>query len=131
MDEAASNTSQALALLEQWTTAFKKSDVNRIVSLHAHDAVFVGSGSTSIVNSHEGIRSYFEAVLKHAPCSSELSNWTIRQISPDAVVVVGLDRNTVLRDGASVGNDGRVTFVIAKRGVDWKIVHFHRSRMPV
>jgi hypothetical protein len=25
---------------------------------------------------------------------------------------------------------GRVTFVIAKQGPDWKIVHFHRSAMP-
>ena len=25
---------------------------------------------------------------------------------------------------------GRVTFVVARRGTEWKIVHFHRSAMP-
>jgi hypothetical protein len=35
-----------------------------------------------------------------------------------------------MRDGQHVSDRGRVTFVIAKRGDDWRIVHFHRSALP-
>jgi hypothetical protein len=30
----------------------------------------------------------------------------------------------------ALSSPGRVTFVIARRGAEWKIVHFHRSGMP-
>jgi len=35
-----------------------------------------------------------------------------------------------VRDGQPFCANGRVTFVVAKRGADWLIVHFHRSAMP-
>ena len=50
--------------------------------------------------------------------------------SDDAVLVTGLDTVTGVRDGTPTSAVGRVTFVVAKRGADWQIVHFHRSAMP-
>jgi hypothetical protein len=41
-----------------------------------------------------------------------------------------LDTVTGVRDGQPVSANGRVTFVIGKRGSNWQIVHFHRSAMP-
>jgi hypothetical protein len=35
-----------------------------------------------------------------------------------------------VRDGKTISAPGRVTFIVAKRGAEWKIVHFHRSGMP-
>ncbi|HUR89590.1 MAG TPA: nuclear transport factor 2 family protein [Ramlibacter sp.] len=49
---------------------------------------------------------------------------------PRKVGVTGLDTVTGVRDGNPVTARGRVTFVIARRGADWQIVHFHRSAMP-
>jgi formylglycine-generating enzyme required for sulfatase activity len=46
------------------------------------------------------------------------------------VLVAGLNDSMGVSDGKPFSNSGRVTFVIAKRAVDWKIVHFHRSAMP-
>jgi hypothetical protein len=46
------------------------------------------------------------------------------------VVVPGLDTHTSVRDGTPVSSPGRFTYVIAKRGSDWQIVHLHRSAMP-
>jgi hypothetical protein len=51
-------------------------------------------------------------------------------VSDTAVVVTGLDTVTGVRDGTPISSNGRVSFVVAKRGSDWKIVHFHRSAMP-
>ena len=50
--------------------------------------------------------------------------------SDSAVVVTGLDTVTAVRDGQPVSADGTITFVVAKRGPDWKIIHFHRSPLP-
>ncbi len=51
-------------------------------------------------------------------------------VSDGSVVITGLDVTTAVRDGKTITNPGRVTFVVAKRGADWKIVHFHRSAAP-
>jgi ketosteroid isomerase-like protein len=51
-------------------------------------------------------------------------------LSDGAVVVTGLDATSAVRDGKSVSSPGRVTFVVAMRGAEWKIVHFHRSSIP-
>ena len=51
-------------------------------------------------------------------------------LSDTAVVITGLDTVTGVRDEKPFSAVGRVTFVVAKRGADWQIVHFHRSAMP-
>jgi hypothetical protein len=51
-------------------------------------------------------------------------------VSDTAVLVVGLDTVSAVRDGTPISAAGRVSFVLGKRGDDWKIVHFHRSAMP-
>ena len=51
-------------------------------------------------------------------------------VSDSTVIVTGLDMTTAVRDGKTLTNPGRVTFVIARRGAEWKIVHFHRSAVP-
>jgi hypothetical protein len=51
-------------------------------------------------------------------------------LSDEAVLVTGLNDSMGVQDGKPFSNPGRVTFVIAKRGPEWQIVHFHRSAMP-
>ena len=70
----------------------------------------------------QGIRKYFEVLLNDSTSATAV---------PDtAVVVTGLDTVTWVHNGNPISAKGRVTFVIAKRGPDWQIVHFHRSAMP-
>ena len=51
---------EALQVLEKWTKAFTDSDVDSIVKLYAPDALFLGTGSKTVVTKPEGIRTYFE-----------------------------------------------------------------------
>jgi ketosteroid isomerase-like protein len=55
----------------------------------------------------------------------------VRVASDDVVIITGLDRVSGTKDGSVYYAEGRVTFVIEKRGADWQIVHFHRSAMPL
>jgi len=121
----------ALQVLEKWTKAFTDSDVDGIVALYAPDALFIGTASKAVVDQPGPVRAYFErALLSNRPRTARLDSESILVISDSVVAVSGLDTITAVRDGKPVTAHGRVTFVVAKRGGDWKIVQFHRSPMP-
>ena len=121
----------ALQVVEKWAKAFTDSDVDGIVKLYAPDALFLGTGSKTVVVKPEEIRKYFEqALLSNRPRGARLDSNSAMVVSDTAVVVTGLDTVTGVRDGKPTSANGRVTFVVAKRGSDWQIVHFHRSAMP-
>jgi uncharacterized protein (TIGR02246 family) len=121
----------ALQVVERWAKAFTDSDVDGIVSLYAPDALFLGTGSKTVVTNPEGIRKYFEqALLNDRPRGARLDSNSTMVVSDTAVVVTGLDTVTGVRNGNPISANGRVTFVLGKRGPDWKIVHFHRSAIP-
>ena len=121
----------ALQVLEKWTKAFAASDVDTIVKLYAPDALFMGTGSKTVETDPAAIRKYFEgALLTRRPRAAPISSQEVMVLSDTAVLITGLNNSTGVLDGKTFSNPGRVTFVIAKRGSDWKIVHFHRSAMP-
>jgi uncharacterized protein (TIGR02246 family) len=121
----------ALQVVEKWAKAFGESDVDAIVKLYAPDALFLGTGSKTLVVAPEGIRKYFEqALLTNRPRGARLDSSSVMEVSDTAVVVTGMDTVTGVRDGTPTTAAGRVSFVIAKRGSHWQIVHFHRSATP-
>jgi uncharacterized protein (TIGR02246 family) len=120
-----------LEVLEKWSKAFSASDVDGIVKLYAVDTTFMGTGSKTVVVKSEEIRKYFEqALLNNRPRGAKLNTYSATVLSDTAVLFTGLDTVTGVRDGTPFSADGRVTFVVAKRGAEWQIVHFHRSAMP-
>ncbi len=121
----------ALQVVEKWTKPFTDSDVDGIVKLYAPDSLFLGTGSKTGVTRPEEIRKYFEqALLSNRPRGAKVGDHSVMVVSDTVVVVTGLDTVTGVRDGTPFSADGRVTFVVAKRGSDWQVVHFHRSAMP-
>ena len=128
---AAGPTEDALAVVAQWTAAFTASDVDAITKLYAPDALFIGTGSRAVVTEPAAVRAYFErALLTNRPRSARLDEQEITVLSETAVIVAGLDTVTSTRDGMTTSAVGRVTFVVARRGERWQIVHFHRSALP-
>ena len=122
---------EALAVVDEWVKAFAASDVDAIVKLNAPDALFMGTGSKTVVTDPADIRKYFEnALLTRKPRAAPISSSEVMVLSDSTVVIAGLNTSTGVLDGKTFSNPGRVTFVIAKRGPEWKIVHFHRSAMP-
>jgi uncharacterized protein (TIGR02246 family) len=121
----------AMQVIEKWAAAFNASDVETIVGLHAPDAMFLGTGSRAVVRKTEEIRQYFErALLTDRPRGARLESHSAMVLADGAVLISGLDVTTAVRDGKPLSNPGRVTFIVAKRANEWKIVHFHRSSMP-
>ena len=122
---------EALSVLENWTNAFAASDVDGIVKLYAPDALFIGTGSKTVVTDTQAIHKYFEeALLTRRPRAAPISSAEVMVLADNAVLVTGLNESMGVLDGKPFSSPGRVTFVIAKRGQEWLIVHFHRSAMP-
>jgi len=122
---------EAMQVVQKWAAAFNASDVDAIVALYAPDALFLGTGSRTVVLEPAGIREYFErALLTDRPRGARLLSHSLRVMSDTSVVITGLDETSMVRDGKTIASPGRVTFVVARRGADWKIVHFHRSGVP-
>jgi uncharacterized protein (TIGR02246 family) len=129
----ASPKDDALQVVAKWNKAFAEKDVDGIARLYAPDALFLGTSSKTVVVKPEGIRSYFAAALlnDNAPrisCCGD--DYSVMPLSDTEVVITGLDTLTGVRNGQPFSARGRVTFIVAKRGSDWQIVHFHRSAMP-
>jgi uncharacterized protein (TIGR02246 family) len=120
----------ALSVVDKWDKAFVASDVDGMVKLYAPDATFVGTSSKTPVIKAEGIRSYFENAFLTKFQSATFKESAATVLSDAAVLVTGLDVIDGMRDGRPVHAEGRVTFLVAKRGPDWQIVHFHRSAVP-
>jgi ketosteroid isomerase-like protein len=59
-----------------------------------------------------------------------VEKWAAAFNASDVDAITGLDATTAVRDGKTITSPGRVTFVVARRGPEWKIVHFHRSAVP-
>jgi uncharacterized protein (TIGR02246 family) len=130
-EETAAPAAEAMAVVQRWAKAFNESDVDAIVGLYAPDATFFGTGSKTLVNTPDGIRSYFTTGLQRdKPRGAELLEHSVKVISDDVVIVTGLDRVSGTKDGQIYHASGRVTFVLERRAGTWQIVHFHRSALP-
>jgi uncharacterized protein (TIGR02246 family) len=120
---------EALQVVEKWTKAFTESDVDGMVKLYAPDALFFGTSSKALLTKPDEIRKYFERALSTGRVDRKLDS-SVMVLSDTVVVVTGLETVTGVRGEKPFSGTGRVTFVVAKRGSDWQVAHFHRSRLP-
>lgn len=128
--ETKSPANDAREVVQRWATAFSESNVDAIVGLYAPDASFFGTGSKALVTTPEQIRSYFQGLHRDKPRAARLDAPLVQVVSDDVVIVTGIDRVSGTRDGSVYHAEGRVTFVLHKRGPGWQIAHFHRSALP-
>lgn len=121
----------AYRIVEKWSRAFTDADVDAIAKLYAPDALMIGTLGKAVLTKPEQIRSYFEVALNtNKPRTAILNSSEALVVDDNTVIISGFDTVTGVKDGQTIIGMGRVTFVIARRGSDWTIVHLHRSPMP-
>ncbi len=131
MPASADPKAGALGAVRSWIDAVNRNDLTGIVDNFASDASFFGTTTTTMVNSPDGIRQYFEGVYaKYAPVSVELGEVTVSVLSKDSAVVTGYDQWKVTVGGRPFGGIGRLSIAVSLRDGQWKIISFHRSMMP-
>jgi uncharacterized protein (TIGR02246 family) len=121
----------ALSALHAWVDAVNRHDLEAIVAIFAPDASFFGTSTQTLVSSSEGIRQYFDVVLKnYVPLKVALGSITVSELSPNSAVVTGYDKWQVTLNGESIEGIGRLSVAVALRDDHWRIISFHRSAMP-
>jgi uncharacterized protein (TIGR02246 family) len=121
----------ALSALHAWIDAVNRHDLSAIVEIFAPDASFFGTSTQTLVTSSEGIRQYFDVVLKnYVPLKVTLGLVTVSELSPDSAVITGYDKWQVTLNGESVEGIGRLSVAVVLRDDQWRIISFHRSAMP-
>ena len=121
----------ALSALHAWIDAVNRQDLEAIVAIFSPDASFFGTSTQTLVSSSEGIRQYFDVVLKnYVPLKATLGLVTVSELSPDSAVITGYDKWQVTLNGESVEGIGRLSVAVALRDDHWRIISFHRSAMP-
>jgi uncharacterized protein (TIGR02246 family) len=121
----------AYNVVAAWSAAFTAANVDAIAKLYTVDATMIGTFGTVVMTRPEQIRNYFDVALnKDRPRTATLNSSEAVVLDDNTVMIAGFDTVTSVKDGQPVSMKGRVTFVVAKRGADWMIVHLHRSPMP-
>src|ERR1700760_2051847 len=121
----------AREVVVKWGKAFTEGDVDAIARLYAPDALMIGTAGKTVLTRPEQIRQYFDVALnRDKPRTASLDSAEALVINDNTVVIAGFDTVTSTKDGQQVVTKGRVTFVVARRGADWLIVHLHRSPLP-
>ena len=121
----------ALSALHAWIDAVNRKDLEAIVAIFSPDASFFGTSTQTLVSSSEGIRQYFDVVLRnYVPLRATLGLVTVSELSPDSAVITGFDKWQITLNGESVVRIGRLSVAVALRDDHWRIISFHRSAMP-
>jgi uncharacterized protein (TIGR02246 family) len=122
----------AQQVVAKWSKAFTEADVDAIARLYAPDALMIGTQGKTVLTKPEQIRQYFDAALnRDKPRTASLDSSEALLIDDSTVIIAGFDTITSTKDGELIVTKGRVTFVVARRGADWLIVHLHRSPLPL
>jgi uncharacterized protein (TIGR02246 family) len=121
----------AYLVVENWSKAFTEADVDAIAKLYAPDALMTGTFGKAVLTKPEQIRKYFDVALNaDKPRTATLNTSESLVVDDNTVIIAGFDTITGMKEGQPTIGKGRVTFVVAKRGSEWKIVHLHRSPLP-
>lgn len=121
----------AYQVVTKWAQAFTDADANAIAKLYAPDALMIGTFGKAVLTKPEQIYKYFDGALNSdKPRTATLNSSEALVVDDNTVVITGFDTITGTKDGQQTIGKGRVTFVVAKRGADWLIVHLHRSPLP-
>jgi uncharacterized protein (TIGR02246 family) len=112
-----------------WVEAYNSRDPARITALYDPEAVFWGTTAKTVSANPASIAEYFKNAPKNPNARVSLGEQHIR-VYGDVAVNTGSYTFSNVREGKSVANAARYTFVYQNRGGKWMIIDHHSSRVP-
>lgn len=119
----------AKAIQAEWSDAFEKRDLDRLVALYAPQTAFWGS-TNDLHTDLEGVRSYFLDL----PLTYKRSYYDVPHIvrlGPDALAASGTVVFIKEVDGNDVQLHFRMTHVLVRRHGVWRIAAHHASPLTM
>lgn len=119
------------ALFDQWNSALRTGDPEKVADRYAPDAVLLPTASAKIRTNREEIADYFQHFLEAKPKGEKIRS-VINILDRDSAIDAGLYRFhlTDPKTGATRQVDARYTYEYEKRGGSWLIVNHHSSVLP-
>jgi uncharacterized protein (TIGR02246 family) len=120
---------QVASATAAWVAAYNTRDPARITALYDQEAVLWGTSAKTVSATPSAIAEYFKDAKKRPDARVTLGEQHIR-VYGDVAISTGYYTFTDMRDGKSVTNPSRHTFVYRYRDGKWLIVDHHSSRVP-
>ena len=119
------NSSEIVALFEDWNAALQTGDPKQVAALYEEDAILLPTVSNQVRHNHQEIEDYFTVFLAKGP-KGVIDESNVRLFG-ELAINSGVYTFS-FSDGAVV--QARYTFVYRSNGESWKIVEHHSSQMP-
>jgi uncharacterized protein (TIGR02246 family) len=118
-----------LSTTAAYNAAWEALDSARISAFHADDFTYYRRGVVDSESSADFARAYHENVATQITGYwASASNRWVKVLGPDAGIVAFVFRGGVeTPDGVKRDYDGALTYVLERRGGQWRITHIHES----
>ena len=116
-------------VIEQWTKYFNSSDIEGILNLYNDNATLLPTFLPKLLNSHSGIRGYFDVAFKgDASVEIDIKDAITKELSDNVFLITG---SYVFCLGSKAGQKylSWYSFLI-DLSEDSPIKHHHSSRVP-
>ncbi len=124
---------QMAAVIEQYRRGFATLDVERLKAIwdKEYDAIiYIAQEKAQPVRGWAGVERYYEGV---AGLLERVRVMTVSDLSADVLDDVAYAYCVFHFEGEMKGRshvaDGRVTFILRRKGGAWKVIHYHESRL--
>lgn len=114
------------SLFHLWNDALATGDAETVANRYSKNPCLLPTVSDVPRTDHDSIKDYFVAFLQKEPQGEILESYVTT--GPDWCMDDGIYEFTMGATGDKV--KARYSFVYAKEGDEWKIVHHHSSQMP-
>jgi uncharacterized protein (TIGR02246 family) len=117
-------------ILDQWAEAVNQGDPDEILGYYAEDSVLIPTFSKEVINSKDGIRGYFEMLVKKKGMEVKILPATIevQKLGDNIQIFSGIYRWKFV-EKEEISYDARFSFVV-KDGGKSPILHHHSSQAP-
>ena len=122
----------AEAVFARFLAAFTAADPARVVDQFWPDALFWGTGMSTLATEEEPVRAYFSPMARSAPGQRRASavSTSTAVLSDSAVLISGVWQVETGSEGSIQRLPLRVSMVVTRRDGAWRVAQFHNSRMP-
>ena len=119
------NEKAAAAVLETYSQALNRSDMEQVMALYAPDGVFMPQGSPSSIGA-DAVRKAYEAVFANITLTVRFEIAEVQELSPEWVFARTNSEGSVKihATGASSAEANQELFLLQKLGGEWKIARY-------
>jgi ketosteroid isomerase-like protein len=120
-------------VIEKYRTGWLKLDINILKNIWDQEyknIIYIAMELKESIHGWEGVKNYYEGTAKDLleVKKFDLINLSIDAFQDTAYAFCSYHFLAITKkDNQSIGGDGRITFILKKKGNKWLVIHYHES----